>query len=174
MDLVLFSLFLISLIVIGIRNIFAVQEGQRLAVLRFGKLEKVAGPGLTFTIPFLDQGIVVTLEDHLPNRQNLNEKQIIHEVAKVVKTTSGSKPLGSTSSTDKPIVEKITIDGPVFYSYEDESIFFQCVYGLPGFSEVKGCGKQLTILFSEKISDQTKAQLNALCRRWNTQENSQL
>jgi len=48
----------------------------------------------------------------------------------------------------------ITIEGPTFYDQEDENIFFECLYSLPSFKEVKGYGVELTIIFASEPEEE--------------------
>jgi len=65
-------------------------------------------------------------------------------------------------------MNEIVIEGPVFYGEEDENIFFQCIYNLPGLKEVVGSGTALTISFSPADSKKVEEQIEILCRRWDT------
>ncbi|WP_226668052.1 hypothetical protein [Microbulbifer aggregans] len=60
----------------------------------------------------------------------------------------------------------ITIHGPTFYDQEDESIFFSCIYNLPGYVQVRGLGADLTVSFSHALSEAAVMQLLIICRRW--------
>jgi len=61
---------------------------------------------------------------------------------------------------------EIIIEGPSFYAQEDEDLFFSCIYGLPGFEQVRGQGTQLKIEISEPVTDEAIVKLLVLCRRW--------
>jgi len=61
---------------------------------------------------------------------------------------------------------EIVIEGPRFYDQEDENIFFNCIYALPEYKEVKGKGLNLHIQLKEPITDSTVIQLVIICRRW--------
>jgi len=61
---------------------------------------------------------------------------------------------------------EIVIKGPRFYDTEDENIFFNCIYSLPSYEEVKGKGLNLHIKFKEPISDEAIKQLVIICVRW--------
>ena len=58
------------------------------------------------------------------------------------------------------------IEGPSFYDQEDENIFFNCLYSLPEYEEVKGKGINLHIKLKEPVTDETIKQLVIICRRW--------
>ncbi|WP_444943048.1 hypothetical protein ACJJIK_13540 [Microbulbifer sp. ZKSA006] len=60
----------------------------------------------------------------------------------------------------------ITIEGPTFYDQEDENIFFECLYSLPSFKEVKGHGVELTIEFTGEPEEEAIVKLLVICRRW--------
>ena len=60
-----------------IKNTFVVQENQRLVILRMGKLERIVGPGLSFTTPFIDLGFVVQLSKLLPGWQKMTEEELL-------------------------------------------------------------------------------------------------
>ncbi|WP_183910981.1 hypothetical protein [Simiduia aestuariiviva] len=61
---------------------------------------------------------------------------------------------------------EIIIEGPSFYDEEDENIFFNALYALPGFLSVKGKGLNLHIQFKSSPSDEAVKQLVVICRRW--------
>lgn len=61
---------------------------------------------------------------------------------------------------------EIAIEGPLFYAREDEDLFFSCIYGLPGFKQVRGQGTQLKIEIEEPVTDEAVMKLLVLCRRW--------
>jgi hypothetical protein len=65
-------------------------------------------------------------------------------------------------------MKSIQLEGPGFYGEFDENLFFQCLYNLPSFKEVKGEGTVLTIYFLEEISEEVDGLINALCLRWET------
>jgi hypothetical protein len=65
-------------------------------------------------------------------------------------------------------MNKIIIEGPTFYGQEDENLFFQCIYNLPNYFEVKGAGTRLTISFKSEITETAQEQIEVLCRRWQT------
>ena len=60
----------------------------------------------------------------------------------------------------------ITIEGPTFYDRVDENIFFECLYSLPSFKEVKGYGVELTIIFASEPEEEAIIKLLVICRRW--------
>lgn len=60
----------------------------------------------------------------------------------------------------------ITIDGPIFYSQEDENIFFLCIYNLQDYKQVVGHGMELTISFNKNPSELAISQLLVICKRW--------
>ena len=62
---------------------------------------------------------------------------------------------------------EVIIESPSFYDEEDENVFFNCIYALPGFVTVKGRGINLLISFSEPITNEAIKQLVVICRRWN-------
>ena len=61
---------------------------------------------------------------------------------------------------------EVIIEGPSFYDEEDENIFFNCLYSLPDFQDVKGKGVNLHIHLKEPVTDETIKQLVVTCRRW--------
>ena len=65
-------------------------------------------------------------------------------------------------------MNSIQVEGPVFNSQEDEALFFQCIYNLPGYEGVVGRGTVLTISFTENISTEAHDLIKALCTRWET------
>ncbi len=60
----------------------------------------------------------------------------------------------------------ITIEGPSFYDQEDENVFFDCIYRLPSFVEVRGFGMELTITFEVEPTEEIIIRLLVICRRW--------
>ncbi len=60
----------------------------------------------------------------------------------------------------------ITIEGPSFYDQEDENVFFDCIYRLPFFVEVRGFGTALTIIFEAEPTEELVIRLLVICRRW--------
>ena len=60
----------------------------------------------------------------------------------------------------------ISIEGPTFYDQEDENIFFECIYKLPSFNEVKGHGVELPITFKGEPEEEAIIRLLVICRRW--------
>lgn len=61
---------------------------------------------------------------------------------------------------------KITITGPTFYDSEDENVFFNCIYSLPSYEQVRGHAMSLDIEFKAEPNDQDIVQLLVICRRW--------
>lgn len=61
---------------------------------------------------------------------------------------------------------EVIIEGPSFYDEEDENIFFNCLYSLPEYQDVKGKGVNLHIYLKEPVTDETIKQLVVTCRRW--------
>ena len=74
-----------------IKNTFVVQENQRLVVLRMGKLEKVVGPGLSFTAPAMDLAFVIELSKFLPDWQKMTEEDIVKKITYLVKQNPDPK-----------------------------------------------------------------------------------
>ena len=65
-------------------------------------------------------------------------------------------------------MKNIQIEGPGFYGEDDENLFFQCIYNLPGFHNVRGVGTVLTISFKEDVTTEARDLIQALCVRWET------
>lgn len=61
---------------------------------------------------------------------------------------------------------EIIIEGPVFFSQEDESRFFDWLNLLPGFKKVVGEGEYLHLHFNEPLADEAIRQVLIICRRW--------
>ena len=61
---------------------------------------------------------------------------------------------------------EVVVEGPSFYDEEDENIFFNCLYSLPDYEDVKGKGLNLHIQLKDPVSDETIKQIVITCRRW--------
>jgi hypothetical protein len=61
---------------------------------------------------------------------------------------------------------EVVIEGASFYDQEDENIFFNCLYSMPDYKDVKGKGINLHIQLKDPVSDETIKQLVITCRRW--------
>ena len=65
-------------------------------------------------------------------------------------------------------MNELIIECPVFFGQEDENLFFECIYNLPDYSEVKGVGTKLKIRFTSEVTEIAQQQIEVLCRRWQT------
>lgn len=62
----------------------------------------------------------------------------------------------------------VTFEGPIFYSMEDEELFFYWLYSLGAFKEVKGAGRELRVTFKRsRLSNKDRWELIAIFRRYN-------
>lgn len=79
------SLILIVLLVIFlIKGLIKIKDDQRVLVLRFGKFDRVLGPGLKLITPFLEHSIIVNLTKHLPHWKSLSEYKLNEAVKDLV------------------------------------------------------------------------------------------
>ncbi len=67
-------------------------ESRRIAVFRGGALHRVAGPGLAFTVPFLERAVVVDLARRVPGWQSLSEAQVAERVRALVSQEKATSP----------------------------------------------------------------------------------
>ncbi len=65
------------------------REDERLAIVRFGRFLKVAGPGIVMILPWIDRGIRVNLSKDLPGWQGLSKTELDEKI----KAFALSKPL---------------------------------------------------------------------------------
>nr|WP_086937589.1 SPFH domain-containing protein [Thaumasiovibrio occultus] len=70
---------------------FSIQQHQRLVVLRFGKINALIGPGMSFIVPFIDIGIVVNLEKHVSGWQALSEAELSERVTQLIQANPNPK-----------------------------------------------------------------------------------
>lgn len=62
----------------------------------------------------------------------------------------------------------IEIAGPVFKCSEDENIFFERIYSLPGYEGVVGRGGNLYLTIAEVSGKVALEEIQAICDFWNT------
>lgn len=62
----------------------------------------------------------------------------------------------------------IEIAGPVFKCSEDENIFFERIYALPGYKEVVGRGRNLYLTIKDLSGKEIAQELREICNIWNT------
>ena len=63
------------------------REDERLAIFRFGRFFKIAGPGLVFIIPIIDRGMKINISENIPgwralSKMELEEKIRAHALSK--------------------------------------------------------------------------------------------
>ena len=75
---------LLIVMVILLVSIRIVGPGTRLAVFRFGRLRRIAGPGVVFVVPFLERCEKVRLRDHIPEWQTFSKEALEERVRKYV------------------------------------------------------------------------------------------
>lgn len=90
-EILVFLLIALLTVLAMAKNTFVTQENQRLVILKMGKLEKIVGPGLSFTVPFIDLGFVVELSKILPNWQEMSEDELRAKITKLVKSNPDPK-----------------------------------------------------------------------------------
>jgi len=90
-DVLLMLMILLVTMIIAVKAIVLVPENARLAVIRMGRLHSVSGPGLTILVPFVDLGITVSLNDHVPDWQSISEQELLAKVEKLVKANPDPK-----------------------------------------------------------------------------------
>lgn len=73
------------------KTTYLVKENQRLVILRFGKFEKVIGPGISLVMPFTNLAVLVELNKHLPEWQSITEKERCTILARMVINNPDSK-----------------------------------------------------------------------------------
>ena len=56
-------------------SIKVIREYERVVVFRLGKLERVAGPGVVWLIPFVDKALLINLREKLPGWQGMSERE---------------------------------------------------------------------------------------------------
>jgi regulator of protease activity HflC (stomatin/prohibitin superfamily) len=60
------------------------REDERLVIIRFGRLFKIAGPGLVVIIPFIDRGIKINLSKDLPGWKGCSKLELDEKIKAVV------------------------------------------------------------------------------------------
>lgn len=65
---------------------------------------------------------------------------------------------------------EFVIKSPVFYSSEDEDMFFDLIYSLSGYIDVRGVGTNLYITIAPGFTDKAQARIEAICERWGTEQ----
>ena len=80
--------FAVTAIIVAAKSIAITREGERLVVVRPGKLLYVYPPGLNFIIPFHDKGVRVRV-DQIPGWQSLPDSELEQRLVQVVMERSG-------------------------------------------------------------------------------------
>jgi regulator of protease activity HflC (stomatin/prohibitin superfamily) len=75
---------LILVIVILAASVKVVREFERIAIFRFGRFLKIAGPGLGLLLPFVDKGIKVNLKEKIPEWNTLSPKELEERLKRYV------------------------------------------------------------------------------------------
>jgi len=70
-----------GLILMGM-SIRVVGEQERLAILRLGRFIGIRGPGLVWTLPFVDRATRVDLDRDIPNWRSLSGEQLSQEIGR--------------------------------------------------------------------------------------------
>ncbi len=61
------------LLITGVR---LVPEGRRIGIVRLGRYLGSRGPGLIFTLPFIDRSTVVHLDPEIPGWQSMSPERL--------------------------------------------------------------------------------------------------
>jgi regulator of protease activity HflC (stomatin/prohibitin superfamily) len=64
-SLVVLFCFAVGVLVLLGNSIRLVPESRRLVMFRLGRVVRLAGPGLTFVVPFIDRGVMIDLREQL-------------------------------------------------------------------------------------------------------------
>jgi regulator of protease activity HflC (stomatin/prohibitin superfamily) len=62
--------------VVAALSIRVVKESHRLVVIRLGRLDRVAGPGVVVVVPFVDQVRKVALDETVPEWRGLSSEEL--------------------------------------------------------------------------------------------------
>ncbi|WP_145985409.1 hypothetical protein [Marilutibacter maris] len=65
-----------------------------------------------------------------------------------------------------PRLMDISFDGPTFFAQEDENRFFNWIYALPAYEEIRGRGTMLDLKLCDPVDVDTTTQLLVIFRRW--------
>jgi regulator of protease activity HflC (stomatin/prohibitin superfamily) len=72
------------LLVLGVlilaRGLRVVREHERLIVFRLGRLQRLAGPGLVWLLPWVDRGVRVNIDEAVPQWRSLAPEALIEEL----------------------------------------------------------------------------------------------
>jgi hypothetical protein len=73
----IFWVLLVVLLLVLAMGLRSVKPGTRMGVFRFGRFNRVSGPGLIFVAPFLESGTRVDLKQAIPNyHEGLSEELV--------------------------------------------------------------------------------------------------
>ena len=81
-----FNWLIIVLVFFILLSIKIVRENERLAILRFGRFFRIAGPGLVMIIPFIEKSMKVNLEENLPGWQALSSQELEQKIKDFVES----------------------------------------------------------------------------------------
>ncbi len=75
-----FNWLIIILVFFILLSIKILREDERIAVLRFGRFFRIAGPGLVMIIPFIEKSIKVNLGEIFPGWQVLSSQELEEKI----------------------------------------------------------------------------------------------
>ncbi len=75
-----FNWLIIILVFFILLSIRFVREDERIAVLRFGRFFRLAGPGLVMIIPFVEKSMKVNLSENVPGWQALSSQELEEKI----------------------------------------------------------------------------------------------
>ncbi len=86
-SLTMLLLVLLAIIILQ-RGIQIVREDHRIVIFRLGKFFRVAGPGLVFVFPFIDESHRVDLNKSVPQWISMPKEQLDEQLKNMVLTGS--------------------------------------------------------------------------------------
>jgi len=79
-----FAILIVGLVILLALGVRVVREGERLAISRIGVFVGIRGPGLTFTLPFLDKTRRIVLDRDIPGWRSLPNDRLLVEVRRIL------------------------------------------------------------------------------------------
>jgi len=78
-----FPILIVGLVILLALGVRIVREGERLAVSRLGVFVSIRGPGVTFTLPFLDKTTRIVLDRDIPGWRSLPNDRLVVQVRRI-------------------------------------------------------------------------------------------
>jgi regulator of protease activity HflC (stomatin/prohibitin superfamily) len=74
-----------AVIFVAIWGIRVTKDSERLVVFRLGRLHRVAGPGISLLIPFVDRCLRVNLDEGVPGWQALDQRELLRRIEEFIR-----------------------------------------------------------------------------------------